>query len=209
MLFHMSVLQNHWIQLSVREVSAQCKLALDAWADLERETVGGAYGVFGRVHSFLAHAAILSKLIKASDIEDTGITNVLGKELLIPLNSAIHDRRLRNNLEHYDEELKKWIKTKGIMANIGTYNLGPKNSLAIPDLVYVTHYDPGTRIFTFVDEDFDLVSIAQEISHIQSCAEKWMVDNHLMPSWPTSVKPPLERLSSLLQSRVPNPPVEP
>ena len=89
-------------------------------------------------------------------------------------NSDIHNRKFRNHLEHYDERLKKWIRNKGINANIGTYNIGPKSMFQIQDMIFVSHYDPTNSTFTFVNEDFDLSVLYSEVTRIQCLADNWV-----------------------------------
>lgn len=167
----MPFLRDCWIRLSIEEISTQCRFALISWANLDTKATISNDTAFSSAHSFLSHAANISKLLSAKDINDSGLGDVIGNELQIPTTSIIHDRRLRNNLEHYDERLKEWLKAKGYMANIGTYNIGPKKAITGSDFIFVTHYDDLAKIFTFVDEDFNLEEIAKEIKKIQAQAD--------------------------------------
>ena len=176
----MSILQTHWTRLSISEVSTQCKFALLAWSNLDVKALEDHDTAFSSAHSFLSHAANISKLLRTNDIETSGRTGSIGIELLVSDDSIIHDRRLRNNLEHYEERLKGWIRAKGVHANIGLYNLGPKSAIGIPNFVHVTNYDSQKKIFTFVDEDFDLAQIACEIIEIQSIANSWLSKNRIV-----------------------------
>jgi hypothetical protein len=47
-------------------------------------------------------------------------------------------------------------------------------------MVFVTHYDPTTKSFTFVDEDFDLIAIAKELEKIQQMADSWVQKKQLL-----------------------------
>lgn len=96
------------------------------------------------------------------------------KELGISRRSVVHQRKYRNALEHYDEELKLWIETHGINANIGTNNIGPKHQVQVPNMVWVTHYDPSTYKFTFVNEEVDLPAFHQEVLRINQIAQAWL-----------------------------------
>lgn len=174
----MPTLHDLWVEMSVREISTQCKFALIAWSNLDVKAVASNDVAFSSAHSFLAHAANVSKLLRADDIENPSVPDTIGKEMGISVDSIIHDRKLRNHLEHYDERLKSWLRAKGSSVMIGTYNLGPKNAIAIPGFVYVTHYDPLARMFTFVDEDFDLSAIAKELRNIQINADDWVEKRH-------------------------------
>lgn len=84
---------------------------------------------------------------------------------------------LQNHLEHYDERLKQWIREKGINSNIGTYNIGPKSMIQIPNMIFVSHYDPSDNTFTFVNEDFDLGLMLEEVQRIKKLADDWVNAN--------------------------------
>lgn len=86
----------------------------------------------------------------------------------------IHNRKFRNNLEHYDERLKRWIGQYGTGATIGTYNVGPKSAFKIPNIIYISHYDPTDKTFTFVNEDFDLGILYNEVQGIKAIADAWV-----------------------------------
>jgi hypothetical protein len=167
-------LRDKWLEMSVREIWTQCKFAVIAFDNLTAKGQRGTDLTFSSAHSFLSHAANVSKLLKATDIASPFVGGVVGDELGIPESSPVHDRRLRNNLEHYDERLQKWIAEQGPRANIGTYNIGPRSAIQIPGMVFVTHYDPTTKTFTFVNEDFDLTALDGEIRRIQAAADTWV-----------------------------------
>jgi hypothetical protein len=167
-------LRDKWMEMSIREIWTQCKFAVIAFNNLTAKGRRGTDLTFSSAHSFLSHAANVSKLLKANDIASPFAGGVVGDELGITESSPIHDRRLRNNLEHYDERLQKWITDQGPRANIGTYNIGPRSAFQISGLVYVTHYDPATKTFTFVNEDFDLTVLDTEIQRIQNTADAWV-----------------------------------
>jgi hypothetical protein len=146
--------KDFWIEMSIREIWTQCHFAERAFANLDAKAVSNTDVVFSSIHSFLSHSAMVSKLLRARD-EVATIGDVLG----ISSSSDIHNRTFRNHLEHYDERLKNWIQEKGTNKAIGTYNIGPKPALQVPNIVFVGHYDPATTTFTFVDEDLDLKNL--------------------------------------------------
>ena len=128
--------------------------------------------VFSSIHSFLSHCTMISKMLKGKDSDKP--LKCIGDVLKIPVTSCIHDRTSRNSLEHYDERLKSWISAFGPDCNIGTYNIGPKSALSIPGLVFVSHYDPIQQVFTFINEDFDIAKIYNEVCRIKKAADDWV-----------------------------------
>jgi hypothetical protein len=158
-----------WIEMSIREIWTQCHFAERAFSNLDPKAAANSDIVFSSIHSFLSHCAMVSKLLKAKEQSLR-----IGAVLNIPVSSKIHKREFRNHLEHYDERLKTWIRQKGVNRSIGTYNIGPKSSLGIPNIVFVSHYDPTTSTFTFVDEDLELRELHQEILQTKSIADSWV-----------------------------------
>jgi hypothetical protein len=169
--------KDFWIEMSVREIWTQAHFAELAYKNINPKAANATDAVFPSIHSFLSHCAMISKMLLGEHREDKEdyikVINI-GHILNIMETSLIHNRKFRNSLEHYDERLKKWIHDKGVNANIGTYNIGPKAAMQIPDMVYVSHYDPNNSTYTFVDEDTNLEILYQEVLRIKNLADKWV-----------------------------------
>mgnify|MGYP001595643599 FL=1 len=161
-----------WVEMSIREIWTQAHFAEITYSHISPKATNGNDAVFSSIHSFLSHCAIISKMLKAND--DSNPPKSIGYVLGISDISLIHRRKFRNNLEHYDKELKKWIRKFGANVNIGTYNMGPKNAFQIPNMVFVSHYDQTDQTFTFVNEDFDLAALFTEVQRIKSIADNWV-----------------------------------
>lgn len=170
--------KDFWIEMSIREIWTQCKFAKLAYQNIHPNVTGGTDGAFSSIHSFLSHCTNVSKLLKASNSKlDQENPDVIEDILGIGSESIIHSRRFRNHLEHYDERLKNWIHEKGMNANIGTYNIGPKSAFDSDNMLLVIHYDPQTTTFTFVDEGLNLSELHEEVVKIQEIADKWVSKN--------------------------------
>ena len=178
--------KDFWIEMSIREIWTQAHFAEIAYKNIDPKAVKGTDAVFSSIHSFLSHCANISKMLNADDGDSP--TRTIGDILKISKYSDIHNRKFRNHLEHYDERLKKWIKEKGINANIGTYNIGPKSAVQGIDIIFVSHYDPTDSTFTFVNEDFDLGALYDEVVKIKPIADKWVKDVQF-----GSVVPPFDK----------------
>lgn len=159
-----------WIEMSIREIWTQAHFADIAFINLTMKGRSNTDVAFSSIHSFLSHCAMISKMLKATQHSVT-IGSILG----ISTSSIIHKRKFRNNLEHYDEELKEWIKKKGPSANIGTYNIGPKG--AFLGITFISHWDPNTSTYTFVDEDNDLSLLHTEVLEIQKISDAWVKES--------------------------------
>jgi hypothetical protein len=163
---------NFWVEMSIREIWTQCHFSERAFSNLDPKSSRNSDVVFSSIHSFLSHCAMVSKLLKATASRKSAIT--IGKVLGVSKTSVIHKRKFRNCLEHYHNELKKWIRKKGVNVMIGTYNIGPKSAFNIHKMVFVNHYDPASKTFTFVDEDLDLGILHKEIQTIKNTAGAWV-----------------------------------
>lgn len=177
--------KDFWIEMSIREISTQAHFAHLSYRNINPKAVANNDLVFSSIHSFLSHCAMVSKMLLANDgaTPPRSIGDVLG----VPEASVIHNRRFRNHLEHYDERLKDWIASRGMDANVGTYNIGPKTAFNVPGMVIVSHYDPTLDVFTFVDEDFDLGDLHSESERIKTLADQWVANLQTRGVTPSSV----------------------
>jgi hypothetical protein len=162
--------ENFWILMSVLEIRAQAKFAGMAYNNIaEKPGTGDEWAVFSSIHSFLSHCTLISKMLKAR-----GTKQSIGEVLEIPEDSIIHQRRFRNHLEHYDERLKSWIDKAGLGSSIVNHHIGNRKDFPIQDAIFVNFYDPFTKTFTFVDEDFDLEKLFKETKAIEKTASNWL-----------------------------------
>lgn len=169
-----------WVEMSIREIWTQCHFALIAVENIDKKAASPTDQAFSSIHSFLSHTANVSKLLNGRGDSSKTIGQILG----VDEGSVIHEREFRNHLEHYDERLKRWIGRYKEGAVISTYNIGPRSDFTSPDRILVSHYDPATKTFTFVDEDFQLDTLAKEAETIQTKADDWvagMESGRIMP----------------------------
>lgn len=166
---------DYWVEMSIREIWTQSHFAGIAYGHIDPKASTGTDLVFSSIHSFLSHAAMVSKMLlaKSEEANSKSIGDILG----IPETSLVHNRKFRNHLEHYDERLREWIKKAVMGRAIGTYNIGPKSMIGIPNMIFVSHYDPTNDTFTFVDEDFKLGELNNELIRIKALADKWVKKN--------------------------------
>lgn len=161
-----------WVEMSIREIWTQAHFAEIAYTHIDPKATNGNDAVFSSIHSFLSHCAMVSKILAATD--DGNPPKSIGDVLKVQSTSVVHQRIFRNHLEHYDERLKEWIRQFGVNSMIGTYNVGPKSSVQAPNMVFVSHYDPSTETFTFVNDDFDLAAMHAEVQKIKTLADNWV-----------------------------------
>lgn len=164
--------RDYWVEMSIREIWTQSHFAEIAYDNINTKAGRGTDLVFSSIHSFLSHSAIVSKMLLAKS--GGASSKSIGDILDVPMTSLVHNRKFRNHLEHYDERLKIWIKEAAMGKSIGTYNIGPKEMIGIPGMIYVSHYDPIKDTFTFVDEDFNLGELFDEVKEINEKADGWV-----------------------------------
>ncbi len=169
--------EKFWIQMSVLEICAQADFAKMAYNNIgEKPEQGKEKAVFSSIHSFLSHCAMISKLLQAKGSQQT-IENILD----VPRDSIINKRKFRNHLEHYDAELKAWIRRAGEGASVVNHHVGSRADFPIKNALFVSFYDPFTKICTFVDRDFNLEEMFIESQEIRNKADKWLVLHPMQP----------------------------
>ena len=157
--------------MSIQEIWTQCHFAEIAYSNINLKAKRTTDLVFSSIHSFLSHSAMVSKMLKEKYSRSSPLS--IGDVLNVSTRSIVHKRKFRNNLEHYQKELKKWIDKYPPDVSIGTYNIGSKKRIGVK-MVFVTHYDPYTDDFTFVDKDFNLGELQKEVLRIKGLADGWV-----------------------------------
>jgi hypothetical protein len=164
-----------WLEMSIREIWTQSHFALIAYKNLLDKVNLNTDVAFSSIHSFLSHCALIARLLRSSYSTDTQAS--VASILNIGATSEIFNTKFRNSIEHYDEELKKWIKKKGTSVNILSYNIGPKGMIIGKNLIFISHYDPTNHVFTFVDEDFEISLLETVVKEIKERADDWVKTN--------------------------------
>jgi len=162
--------KDFWVEMAVREIWTQAKFARIAFNNINIKKVESNDILFSSIHSFLSHAANMSKLLKS---KDNISRKTIGDVLSISKSSIIHNRDFRNHLEHYDERLKNWIDKYPDNVNVGTYNIAPRGAIK-GNILFVSHYDPDSNTYIFVDEEFNLDDLQKEILNIMQTADSWV-----------------------------------
>lgn len=153
-------------------------------SDISARMPGLQAELFRSIHSFLTHAAGVSRLLwptpprkrrgeapathrrRRSHSETRGreLRNVLGV-----LNEEIGARRtLRDHLEHFDERIDNWVLTSD-RHNFVDRCVGPSGSIvgAEPEDV-MRWFDPTTGRFSLRGTSFDLGALATWVSDLRS-----------------------------------------
>jgi hypothetical protein len=157
----------------VKDECEQCFRAIAAMnAIIER---GGQGDFFQHALDLVHHAASISRIFwppGGRNKNSTKRAHRRGQFLrdLLALSSghSIQDRTLRDHFEHFDERLDAWAESSRYR-NIVQRFIGPRSAFggnAIEDGDIIHHYDPGTRIFCFRGERFDIQALASGVDDI-------------------------------------------
>jgi len=170
-------------EMAVREVSTQCTFALKAYENINHKA-GSTDLVFSSVHSFLSHCHNIWLLLVnqklSQDVQPRTIRDILGVNPSSPLKNT----HLRNMLEHYDEELYKWISglTSSSRGFIADFNIGIKSAFGLPQgTIFVRHYDPTTEEFSILGDTLELHPMADAIRQIRASANSWIESESIRP----------------------------
>lgn len=167
-----------YIQMQAkREVGIQILFALQAFSNITEKGEGNALMTFSSIHSFLTHAANISKLLWAGNppggkknvktIIGSDLADVLGIQPL-PL---LRDKGFRDDLDHYDERLVAWIESvypkDPAAPRIAVTDLAIGAKVDGPNTLYMRHYNPATKIYTFWDKELNLGTLKDEMLELQ------------------------------------------
>ena len=134
------------------EVIEQCRFAVLAAQDLNTALkAGDMENIWYAVHGFLTAAANVSKLLWPVNERIAGRGEVLRKSFLVPEDSPLKSRKLRNQFEHFDEHLETWAMTSKnrniIDRGVGDPSKIQLSSLESGDYVRFINTKDGTIIF--------------------------------------------------------------
>ena len=135
---------------------------------------------FRELHGFLSHAAAISRLLwppRERDAQARARADARGEYLRTVLNvddtHVLHNRALRNHLEHFDVRLDTWAQetTHGAMIDM---NVGPiamflgGPGIGPGDLV--RNFDPSTRVFSFRGDEFNVQDLVTGVELVRAAA---------------------------------------
>jgi hypothetical protein len=167
-----------YIQLQAkREVGVQILFALQAFSNITEKGEGNALMTFSSIHSFLTHAANISKLLWSGNPPSgkKNLKTILGSDLADVLGIGpfplLKDKGFRDDLDHYDERLVAWIEsvypTDPAAPRTVVTDLAIGTKVVGPNTLYMRHYDPATKIYTFGGRELDLGKLKEEVIKLQ------------------------------------------
>lgn len=180
------------------ELQVQCGFALDAFEAVERAldeyattdpNTAKAWpsrdAVFRNLHSFLTHAANVSKMLwpalpnqrkhESPEAYQERISKLarykrglflreaLGRDDSSPLIS----RELRDHLDHFDQRLDTWSADEGRRHYLQNYIGDARKRTSIKRGHQMRSFDPERKVFGFRGEEFELAVILPELRDIK------------------------------------------
>ncbi|WP_153100175.1 hypothetical protein [Paraburkholderia hayleyella] len=176
----------------LEEIGTQCRMARNAFNSLKNseptrtiQTIEKGEmqtaEVFRNVHSILTHTGVISRLLwpgntqksaqSKSASEDKSASEKLRELLDLPANGhPLCERTLRNDLEHFDERLAKWIADVDMPPDYWQNYISPWSVITqhgAKEQNVMRHFDPGTQIFRFQGTPLNILEIVNSVEEMQ------------------------------------------
>lgn len=157
----------------LRELARECANAFSAVERINALLDGDDMArneIFRELGDLLQHAAAASRLLWSPErkARAKARSEHLRSAINVAFEHGLHNRDLRNHLEHYDDRLDQWVADSQNRIMIGAL-IGPR-SVVTGDLVkdneIMRHYDPETKHFVFRGERFDIQRLIDDLSDI-------------------------------------------
>jgi hypothetical protein len=139
------------------------------------------------IHDFLTHAANVSKIFYPTSPPKTTLAvrsqrdargQALRKDFGVTAAMQISNRKLRNSVEHFDNELQDWfVASGGTSADMVDLNRAPfgwsSPTSDLPPQAQLRNFGSGGR-YTFLGNSYDLFKARDELISILATAEAWL-----------------------------------
>ncbi len=154
-----------------REICTQIIFALAAYGNITKKAETDRVTIHSSIHSFLTHCSNISRLLW-SPTDHESIKHEIGDDLAsvlgVPHLPLLANRDLRNDLDHYEERLVRWIKKAyPDRMSISNLTVGDITLKGSPGTKHLRHYDPSTTAYTFEDHEIVLANLKQELLTLQ------------------------------------------
>jgi hypothetical protein len=130
--------------------------------------------LFRNIHSFLTHAAVVSKIFWPADRKKAERGEYLRTLFDLEDDHPLMSRSVRNDLDHFDERIDEWaLKSKG--HNRLDHIIGPRNFVGgffFEGGDTFRQYIPNEGVFMFRGNEIDIGKIARSLGQLVSSCEK-------------------------------------
>jgi hypothetical protein len=176
--------------LYLQEVQAQCRMARQAFDSLSqgrmksepmRSIEEGAMQTaetFRNVHSMLTHTANISRLLwPGNKAQPARKQRAEALRTLLELSEEGHplsNRKLRDDLEHFDERLDQWTINGDIQPEYWQDCIGPWDvplEYGAKERNVMRHLDPSTQTFRFQGRPWDIPEMINAVQVLQCCVD--------------------------------------
>lgn len=175
----------HLLDQYVIEVNTQCKFYFAAVRFLNHAQVFNTPGntiEFLAIHSMLTHAGMISKLLwvpkgsRQRPKEDgEELRRALGME---DREWSLQSRALRDDLEHFDERIRKWHPEGGNIFDMCIGDQGAISAGSGVSIYFNRWFDPSTSVFEIRGTSINLQDLSEEVSELAEMSERRMRQRH-------------------------------
>lgn len=165
-------------QVYLSELLQQCCYAELSHRDLQRAIAArNLFAVFHATHGMLTHLSAISRLLwppKSSGAQSLARGDYLRKTIEIADAHPLHDRTLRNHLEHFDERLDEFLVARGTGNMIDNIVGSPRaiGGSSFKDSDVLRAYDPSTGEMWFRGERFELGELYASMDTVKKRASE-------------------------------------
>jgi hypothetical protein len=156
--------------------------------------------VFRSLHSLLAHAGVVSRLLwttppkqhKNESVRayDTRVARhrpstratLLRRAAGLPDEHALKSREIRDHLEHFDERLDRWAATSVSKNLVQDLIGGPNTMKGIADEDMMRWYDPTTHSLRFQGVQFEIAAIVVGLDDVSDACTRVLARSGFMSS---------------------------
>ncbi len=145
-----------------------CKKAMDA--ALQKNLIED---FFWKTEHFIQHMSAVSRFLWNPRKSEHSRCSYIREKLKITAESILNNRKLRDNLVHFDERLGKWAAESKHRSFIDQ-NIGDIHNLicAVSQFDYIRNYNSKDSIYSFCGEEFNIQDIIEEIEKIKLLTEQ-------------------------------------
>ena len=129
-----------------------------------------APGVFFSLQNLLVSAANIGKLLWGSGVTNASQRLRLREQLNIPENSILHEMKMRNHYEHFDERIERWAK-QSVSGHFLDHNVMSIMGVDEPVIDWFRVYDPHREILSFWGDTFDLGKLLEAVADLEAQLE--------------------------------------
>jgi hypothetical protein len=161
-------------RLFAHEVWSQCEYLKLGAADLEAAPIvplpqARNHRAWYAIQGILISSGTISRILWGTTPEARDGRRRLRKRLAVTEDSPFHPRKVRNDFEHFDERVEKWLA-----ADPDAADMMSRSTVSDPtvELERFHHYDPETQTVSFQDNALAIQPLIEEAERVGPIAKR-------------------------------------